>query len=75
MPKCPKCNASGSLNKTINGENIRKCWNCDHVYSKHLLSCKCKICTCNMCFLHFMHILVPEINTLDQCPDCGKKWN
>lgn len=38
MPKCPKCNASGSLNKTINGENIRKCWNCDHVYSKHLLS-------------------------------------
>lgn len=75
MPKCPKCNSSGKLSKVIGKERIAKCWKCDQVYWKHLVDCKCKLCNCDMCSLQLVNILLPEINTLDQCPDCGKKWN
>ena len=40
------------------------------VYGKKLKKCA----DCDMCFLRFMDILVPEISKLEECPDCGNKW-
>ena len=73
--ECPVCKVSGeSITRNIDGENVRKCTECDHIYSRHPMNCKCKFCYCSMCFLHFMENLRPEDSNLANCQMCGTKW-
>ena len=74
MKHCPECNSSGHSLKIIDYKNVCMCVNCNYVYWKHNLDCKCEKCYCGMCFLQFMESLVPTFANADKCPDCGNQW-